>query len=36
MNSWCAVPMLLTILIFVALVVVIAGEGMSLYLNDAT
>ena len=35
-NSWWAVPMLLTFLILVALVVMIAGEGLSLYLNDPT
>ena len=35
-NSWWAVPMLLTFLIFVAIVFLIVGDGLSLYLNDPT
>lgn len=35
-NSWWLVPMLLTLVIFVVLVVLIGGEGLSLYLDDPT
>ena len=35
-NCWWIVPMLVTFAIFCVLVVVIGGEGLSLYLNDPT
>jgi hypothetical protein len=33
---WWSVPMFLTFVILVVLVVLIGGEGLSLYLNDPT